>query len=101
VHSEYFPLQHGAGKPLYYAWHKPLYQKRSQDFDDRHRHMMYVIKLRQVIIDAALTWLDDATYEVEQAMRTAIKERMKKLCNDLKEEADKRPLVTEEYEYAD
>lgn len=73
VNSEYFPLQHGDSKPLkplylYYAWHKPLHQKHSHDFDDRHRHMMYVIKLRQVIIDAALAWLDDVAYEVEGAM---------------------------------
>ena len=89
------------GLPLYYAWHKPLYQRHRGNFDDRHRHMMYVIKLRQVVIDAALAWFDDVTHGVEQAMRTAILERLKKVRNDLKEEAERRPMVEEVIDYAD
>jgi len=98
---DYFPLQHGAGKPLSYAWYKRLHEKHSRQFDDRHRHLMYVVKLRQVIIDSALAWLDDVGYELEQSLRTAILERLRKLRNDLKAEAEKRPLVERDDTYAD
>jgi hypothetical protein len=100
-YADYFPLQHGTGKPLSYAWHKRLHEKYSKQFDDRHRHLMYVIRLRQVIIDSALSWLDDVAYELEQSLRTAILERLRKLRNDLKGEAEKRPLVEREDTYAD
>jgi hypothetical protein len=91
--ERYFPLQHGEpGKPLYYAWHKPLFQSHAKQFDRRHRHLMYVIKLRQVLIDAALVWLDDAIHTVRRGLERALADHVKRLAGQLRTAVEKFPI---------
>jgi hypothetical protein len=92
--AAYFPLQHGGpGQPLYYAWHQPLYQRHLKQFDARHRHLMYVLKLRQVLIDASLRWLDDALHAVRREMERAIKDQVKRLAGELRAEVARQPII--------
>ncbi len=85
----FFPLQHGDGKPLYYVWHKPLYDKYRADFDDRQRHLMYVIKLRQVLVTAALAWLERACHDLEELLKSRIVNHVKGLHTTLAAEVKK------------
>ena len=99
--TEIFSLQHGAGKPLYYSWHKPLYQRFPGQFEARYRHMMYVVRLRHVLIETALGRLDILALEVEQAMIAAIRATLTQRAEDLQKEVAKLPDETEVDVYAD
>jgi hypothetical protein len=90
--DRYFPLQKGGpNPPLHYAWHKPLLCERPNQFDPRHRHLMYVVKLRQVLIDAVLTWLGDVFHSLQRDLEWTLNDHVKRLAGALRTEAEKLP----------
>ena len=64
--ASHFPLP--LDRPFYYAWHGPLLETGRGRFADRHRHLMYVVRLRQALVDAAHEWLANAVFERERAL---------------------------------
>lgn len=76
---------------FYYAWHQPLFKEYSHQFGDRHRHLMYIIKLRQVIVEAAIDWLQQQCQVIEVTLKAKIVSQIKSLEATLAEADRKHP----------
>jgi len=79
--APFFPLQKES--EFYYPWHKPLADGFGKQFGARKRHLMYVIRIRQTIIDAALLWLDNAFERIEQELCDRISEDVNCILEEL------------------
>lgn len=79
--ASFFPLH--LDSDFYFPWHKPLDESFGKQFGARKRHLMYVIRIRQTLIDAALLWLDDALARIEQELADHIREDMDGILEEL------------------
>ena len=83
----FFPLQK-EDATFYYAWHATLNRQYPHQFHNRHRHFMYVVRLRQSIVDAAIMWLDNRLSECGASLSARLSERIAAIYNEVSRASD-------------
>lgn len=85
---KFYPLQRGSdkggtGAARTFPWLKSHHDEYSRHFSNENRHLTTVLQMRQVLIDAAVYFLDASAGALEKKLWSAIEKRLGQLNDEL------------------
>ena len=82
--DNFYPLQRGiekggTGTARTFPWLRSHYEEYERHFTKENRHFVNILQIRQVLVDAAIYFLDATAGALEKELRKAIDERLSQL----------------------